>query len=70
MKLKLNKKKLINLSKDANALPFKMTKQVAGGGTNINTAACGDMTYADGGCPSIMDRISGCVCTRGVECVA
>ena len=33
MKLKLNKKKLKNLSNDASALPADMTPQVAGGGT-------------------------------------
>ncbi|WDE02747.1 MULTISPECIES: hypothetical protein [Thalassomonas] len=32
MKLKLNKKKLKNLSKDKKSLPAEMTPQVAGGG--------------------------------------
>ncbi|WP_281561188.1 hypothetical protein [Thalassomonas sp. RHCl1] len=31
MKLKLNKKKLKNLSKDKQALPAEITRQVAGG---------------------------------------
>ncbi len=32
MKLKLNKKKLKNLSKDNNVLPAEMTPQIGGGG--------------------------------------
>jgi hypothetical protein len=32
MKLKLNKKKLKNLSKDRKSLPAEMTPQIAGGG--------------------------------------
>lgn len=34
MKLKLNKKKVINLSRDANAFPNEMTPQVAAGAGN------------------------------------
>ncbi|WP_170940796.1 hypothetical protein [Pseudoalteromonas sp. NBT06-2] len=33
MKLKLNKKKLKNLSKDNKTLPANMTPKIAGGGT-------------------------------------
>lgn len=37
MKLKLNKKKLKNLTKDTKALPVDMTPQVAGGYTTYRT---------------------------------
>ncbi|SFD50152.1 hypothetical protein [Pseudoalteromonas denitrificans] len=41
MKLKLNKKKLKNLSKDNNALPAAMTPQVGGGtGTDGQSNVC------------------------------
>ena len=49
MKLKLNKKKLKNLSKDSNVLPADMTPQV-GGGTDLlslqcnGTIGCGNLT--------------------------
>ncbi|SFD18222.1 hypothetical protein [Pseudoalteromonas denitrificans] len=33
MKIKLNKKKLKNLSKDTQSLPVNMTPQIAGGNT-------------------------------------
>ncbi|SFD66670.1 hypothetical protein [Pseudoalteromonas denitrificans] len=42
MKLKLNKKKIKNLSKDKNALPADMTNKIAGGWviTRRCTATC------------------------------
>ncbi|SFC92012.1 hypothetical protein [Pseudoalteromonas denitrificans] len=41
MKLKLNKKKLKNLSKDQKSLPADMTPQVAGGGPITDEPICG-----------------------------
>ncbi|SFD19964.1 hypothetical protein [Pseudoalteromonas denitrificans] len=58
MKLKLNKKKLKNLSKDNNALPADMTPQVGGGRyTHVcrNTLNCNRLSEdgcASGGCIS------------------
>ncbi|NQZ21045.1 MAG: hypothetical protein HRT53_03225 [Colwellia sp.] len=57
MKLKLNKKKLKNLSKDSNILPADMTPQIGGGGHTLwcppmpkNTAMCsGDGNYTPPG---------------------
>jgi len=59
MKLKLNKKKLKNLSKDSNILPADMTPQVGGGGHSdwcgpdmpTNTGMCqqGDGNYTPSG---------------------
>jgi len=51
MKLKLNKKKIKNLSKDRKSLPAEMTPQIAGGGHitewltvagKINSCTCVD----------------------------
>jgi len=48
MKLKLNKKKLKNLSKDKNALPAEMTPQIGGAKANYEapdfSESCGCMT--------------------------
>ncbi|SFD41269.1 hypothetical protein [Pseudoalteromonas denitrificans] len=43
MKLKLNKKNLKNLSKDAKTIPADMTPQVAGGARLITLDDCEDI---------------------------
>ena len=52
MKLKLNKTKLKNLSRDNNAVPAEMTPQIAGGA--VHDGGKGDeeckFTYVNSGC--------------------
>jgi len=50
MKLKLNKKKLKNLSRDSKALPSELTPQVGGAG-DFYTPECAG-TYSRNDCPS------------------
>ena len=53
MKLKLNKHKLKNLSRDNKALPAEMTPQIGGaGGIVLPTAGWACQTDAFNGCPT------------------
>ncbi|WP_281561666.1 hypothetical protein [Thalassomonas sp. RHCl1] len=45
MKLQLNKKKLKSLSKDTNALPEKITRQIGGGVREPDTEECHTHPY-------------------------
>ena len=49
MKLKLNKKKLKNLSRDNNVVPAEMTPQIAGGTLDDLRPAC-QFTFINSGC--------------------
>jgi len=49
MNLKLNKKKLVNLSKDAKVLPDQLTPQIGGG--TARTGGCA----SQGGCSKVKD---------------
>ncbi|WDE03213.1 hypothetical protein SG34_017610 [Thalassomonas viridans] len=67
MKLKLNKKKLKNLSRDNKALPAAMTPQVGGAGpVPVPTiVGCGANTDAFNGCPTG----KGCYSTPWEACI-
>ena len=68
MKLKLNKKKLKNLSKDASILPSAMTPQVGGGN---QTEGCSRYACLEsyGPCPTegICDATDSAYCAPGSE---
>jgi hypothetical protein len=70
MKLQLNKKKLKNLSKDAQILPGDMTPNVGGGTGSASVGnTCG--TWQDGGDGmSIGCPIGNPILTQGVDCNA
>jgi hypothetical protein len=69
MKLTLNKKKLKNLSKDAQILPTEMTPNIAGAGLTVNdthtgnliTQACANLDCGNGahGIPMDVIRVNG-----------
>ena len=66
MKLKLNKKKLKNLSRDNKALPAAMTPQIAGAGSlNVETIINCQNTDAFNGCPTGR----GCFSTPWEACI-
>ena len=55
MKLKLNKKKIKNLSKDNKTLPADMTPQIAGG---FSAYGCGPISDPNYSCPNSINTYS------------
>jgi len=65
VKLKLNKKKLKNLSRDNKALPAALTPQVGGAGPIPTVVGCGPNTDVFNGCPTG----GGCFSTPWEACI-